>query len=138
MKKHFDKACAQCGLPRARRDRTYCSRLCMGEAFRIIPRTAKQGRGQAQYLFDLGPCEQCAGTDKRRERHHRDGNPLNNAPENIRVLCSTCHHFEHPRVLMLAQCKSCGGEFVPLHHPSRAKFCNECRQTKALPCRRIR
>lgn len=47
------------------------------------------GRKRAQRLYDLGDCERCgaAATD----RHHRDGNTHNNAPENIERLCRSCH-----------------------------------------------
>lgn len=27
--------------------------------------------------------------------HHRDGDPLNNAPENLEWLCRRCHDIEH-------------------------------------------
>lgn len=55
--------------------------------------SAQGGRKRAHALYrTLGPCERC-GLDKpkRRERHHKDGNTLNNAPENISVLCCKCH-----------------------------------------------
>lgn len=44
-------------------------------------------------LYPLRPCDHCGkpGTD----RHHRDRNPCNNAPENVAVLCESCHILEH-------------------------------------------
>jgi len=43
-----------------------------------------------------GPCVKCGaqGTD----RHHKDGNPGNNIPENIEVLCRRCHMIEDGRL----------------------------------------
>jgi hypothetical protein len=37
-----------------------------------------------------GRCEVC-GTDACVEVHHWDGNPRNNAPENLSLLCFNCH-----------------------------------------------
>lgn len=37
----------------------------------------------------IGACERC-GADKT-ERHHKDGNTLNNVSSNIAVLCRRCH-----------------------------------------------
>ena len=39
-------------------------------------------------------CEFC-GDDSNVEIHHIDKNPRNNAPENIKILCSKCHHLWH-------------------------------------------
>ncbi len=59
-------------------------RFCNG------PLTADQsGRRQAQEMFSLEQCERCEKPGY--ERHHKDGNPLNNVRENIEVLCRRCH-----------------------------------------------
>jgi hypothetical protein len=34
-------------------------------------------------------CDRCGKPG--RDRHHRDGNTLNNEPENIECLCRRCH-----------------------------------------------
>lgn len=48
------------------------------------------GRRRAQRLFpETGPCTRCSAPDS--ERHHVDGNTLNNDPSNIEFLCRKCH-----------------------------------------------
>ena len=55
------------------------------------------GRKRALRLYrEIGPCIVC-GAEKS-ERHHRDENPSNNAPDNIAVLCRKCHMQEHARL----------------------------------------
>src|SRR5262245_35697492 len=52
--------------------------------------TAIAGHVRAQKLYPkLGRCERC----RRRatDRHHIDGNPLNNTPMNIKRVCRRCH-----------------------------------------------
>jgi len=49
------------------------------------------GRARARSLFKSpGVCSGC-GKPGRIERHHVDGNTLNNSVENIQFLCSSCH-----------------------------------------------
>lgn len=49
------------------------------------------GRLRARRWFGTHrPCEMCG---KSGENHHKDGNPLNNNPENIQSLCRK-HHME--------------------------------------------
>lgn len=53
----------------------------------------RTGRGRARLLSDCSRCElesigDCAGVI---DVHHVDKNPMNNAPENRKVLCR-CHH----------------------------------------------
>lgn len=59
------------------------------------------GRMRARVAFSLGPCETCGkvGID----RHHKDGNTLNNVPENIKILCRKCHMKEDGRLYKLRQ-----------------------------------
>ena len=54
--------------------------------------TQKAGRTRALRTFRELPlvCQDC-GQPKRLERHHRDGNTLNNAVVNIAFLCRRCH-----------------------------------------------
>lgn len=62
--------------------------------------SAVVGRKRALRLYpNIGPCTEC-GADKT-ERHHKDENPANNAPENIAVLCRKCHLREHARLRRL-------------------------------------
>jgi hypothetical protein len=50
----------------------------------------KSGRTRALRLYPkIGPCTICG--NKKSERHHRDGNTLNNSPFNIAILCRKCH-----------------------------------------------
>lgn len=49
----------------------------------------EQGRSRARKLYDLGICEQCGVPAS--DRHHKDGNTLNNTRSNIAMLCRRCH-----------------------------------------------
>lgn len=51
--------------------------------------TVKAGRSRALRRVASGECEKC-GADKA-ERHHIDGDTLNNTSENISLLCRRCH-----------------------------------------------
>ena len=52
--------------------------------------SVKGGRSRALRLFpEAEPCEECG--NPKGERHHRDGNTANNAPENVAWLCRRCH-----------------------------------------------
>lgn len=51
------------------------------------------GRKRAQKDFPMGKCTLCGADGK--DRHHRDGNSLNNNPENIKILCRKCHMTVH-------------------------------------------
>lgn len=46
---------------------------------------------------NLFKCERCDSVDKDKEqhRHHKDRDRSNNTPENLEVLCPTCHRLEH-------------------------------------------
>jgi len=52
--------------------------------------TINSGRQRAIRMFPHVTCRICGETG---ERHHKDGNPLNNHPSNIDFLC-TWHHQE--------------------------------------------
>jgi 5-methylcytosine-specific restriction endonuclease McrA len=43
---------------------------------------------------DVKHCEFCT-TTKNLTIHHKDGNPTNNQPENLQVLCDYCHKNVH-------------------------------------------
>lgn len=62
------------------------------------PRDA--GHARARYLYPDRPCEKCAA--EKAERHHKDDNTLNNAPDNVQFLCRRCHMLEDGRLAELA------------------------------------
>ena len=41
-------------------------------------------------------CSCCEKYSSKLYAHHVDSNPMNNAPENIEVLCPSCHRDRHP------------------------------------------
>lgn len=86
------------------------------------------GRKAAQRMVPANACAECGSTEKL-ERHHIDQNPMNNAPLNVVVLCSTCHHKQHPRLALVA-CSVCGQIFQP-KRSRRAKLCG------SLSCSKI-
>lgn len=51
--------------------------------------SVRGGRTRALRAFSPQPCEIC-GAGKV-DRHHRDGDTANNAPDNIGFLCRRCH-----------------------------------------------
>lgn len=59
------------------------------------------GHSRAVRRFALadGPCTRCGAAAQ--VRHHRDGNPHNNAPANVELLCRACHmkHHLHPAMV---------------------------------------
>jgi hypothetical protein len=86
--------------------------------------TPKTGRGRALKQYPvLGACVQCG--QPARHRHHVDRNPLNNEPENVQLLCTTCHGLAHR------------GEKKPTRAPKPAQPCITCGQP-ARPMRRGR
>ena len=65
-------------------------------AIRVEDATAQAGRKRARQLYP-GPleCEVCGAPA---ERHHKDGNTLNNAAENVAFLCRKHHINEEDRM----------------------------------------
>jgi 5-methylcytosine-specific restriction endonuclease McrA len=55
-----------------------------------------QGRERALRRKKLGTCERCQQKPAI-DRHHIDRNPFNNAPENLKGLCRSCHMLEEGR-----------------------------------------
>ncbi|MQT39306.1 HNH endonuclease signature motif containing protein, partial [Pseudomonas helleri] len=66
----------------------------MAAAFTKTPMSKTAGRYQAQHLYEATQCEDCGKTGQYLHRHHKDENPTNNLPENIRILCVSCHSKE--------------------------------------------
>jgi hypothetical protein len=96
----------------------------MDDNRREIPKTGIQpqaGRLRAQRWYPMQACECCGAEGK--DRHHRDGNPLNNAPENIAFLCRRCHMKVDGR--MEGFVAAAGGRHLDLHPP---KPCIRCGQ----------
>lgn len=59
------------------------------------------GRKRAQRLFPaLGICTEC-GSKPAVERHHRDGDTENNAPDNVTPVCRRCHMILDGRLAQL-------------------------------------
>lgn len=104
--------CAQCGAKMERkrypnrvleclslfRKRKYCNVACMAAAQEGLMKTATARSGRRQSVKAiLDACEDCGRkrTETRLYVHHRDGNPLNNEPENLRTLCGSCHRLSH-------------------------------------------
>jgi hypothetical protein len=84
----------------------YCSRACFsagqrGEknrTWRGDTATRSAGQFRAQALYPNRPCDRCGAPPDalwRMERHHRDGNRLNNNQANVEVLCIPCHKQTH-------------------------------------------
>lgn len=59
----------------------------------------KSGRTRARRLYMAKACKRCGATaessGKPLHRHHKDGDPLNNAPGNVEILCEGCHVAAH-------------------------------------------
>ncbi len=52
----------------------------------------------AKRLREIHPqCEQC-GNDNYLMVHHKDKDKLNNAEDNLEVLCFDCHKIHHPHL----------------------------------------
>lgn len=61
--------------------------------------TAAHNRCQAMYPDPLGQCEHEGCGREAVDRHHVDGNPKNNARDNVRFLCRGCHQKEDGRAV---------------------------------------
>lgn len=70
-----------------------------------------RGNERCRYLYEQsGPCEVCGEANA--ERHHKDGNPLNNAPGNIAFLCRR-HHMEADGRLAQLSARNSAGKGKP-------------------------
>lgn len=52
------------------------------------------GRARARRRFPAKACVRCGATEQL-HRHHKDGDPRNNALANIEILCQPCHAAAH-------------------------------------------
>jgi thymidylate synthase ThyX len=57
--------------------------------------TPMSGRCRANRLYKAIQCFTCGTTEARLVRHHKDGDTLNNTPDNICILCEPCHKQFH-------------------------------------------
>lgn len=84
--------------------------------FRVKRKTGYFRKGQGEHrdpraitrrLYSIGQCQVETCGKPASDRHHIDGNPQNNAPENISPLCSKHHRHMHTRsvILKAAPCK---------------------------------
>ena len=110
-----DNYCAYCGKKMERKRingrledlgafkrRKYCDRMCMRKAF-VKKDASLQENGQAHqsakkigYLIGNRErvCEIC-GSTRSIDVHHKDHDFHNNSPENLMVLCRSCHMKIH-------------------------------------------
>jgi len=100
--RHPRPPCKGCGRPVKQKPNTYCSVACMLRLKRRIkveadPNSVRPPRLK-NYLLDTRGhrCEVCGitqwmGRAAPLELDHRDGNPLNNQLDNVRLICPNCH-----------------------------------------------
>lgn len=109
-----------------------------------------RGYAEAERLFDLTgqPCADCGGPAQ--ERHHADGDPTHNDPENVALLCRGCHRkrderyrnfaVSYARDRALGACAR-GHAFTPENtywHTSGGYTVRRCRACNALKQREYR
>jgi hypothetical protein len=90
--------------------------------------SAGAGRFRARKKYKLGKCENCG--KEATDRHHRDGNPLNNDPPNVKILCRKCHMLADGRAPNEVIFK-CGHGKVSENiyfYPSGILGCKACRR----------
>lgn len=96
--------------------------------------SANAGRLRAERQYrELGICESC-GRHPAHDRHHKDGNTLNNERSNVALLCRKCHAAAHDRAGQMRArrlaaprkpptiCINCG----VTHTPTRKGRCQRC------------
>ncbi len=86
--------------------------------------TDNAGRAIARWWFPMPDlCERCH-VAKPIDRHHQDGNPQNNAPENVLCVCRRCHQELDGRIEML---RNMAAEKAKVTHCKRGHPLNERR-----------
>jgi len=94
-------------------------------------RTKNAGHREAQRKFKATKCIVC-GSTKNLERHHKDGNPNNNAPSNVAVLCQKHHIKIHQELgdrvsVQPAVCVVCNKKFQPKRTRNSTVCSTACR-----------
>lgn len=87
--------------------RKFCDRHCMASAFdqRHSPEVGwSTAHYHARKMVPAGCCNRCGKPDAS-DVHHKDGNHLNNSPENLERICRSCHNREHKQ---RGSCMICG------------------------------
>lgn len=100
-----------------------------------------EGRQRARTLYkDIGQCRECAAPAV--DRHHRDGDTLNNEPDNVVPLCRSCHMRVDGRSARLTAysrkrqpqppkpCLDCERPYKPLRNGRCASCDNRIRKTR--------
>lgn len=85
------------------------------------------GRARARRAYSLGPCTACG--ERASDRHHVDGDTLNNDPSNVVPLCRRCHMERDGRMASVTRrmrtlsspqppkpCRNCGWLYNPMRH----------------------
>lgn len=71
----------------------------------------------------LDNCEKCDKPLITPQIHHKDTNRNNNEPNNLMVLCRSCHMLEEYKIKHhKLKCKECGKIFY--HNHSTVKWCS--------------
>jgi hypothetical protein len=111
----YTRNCDNCGKQYTGWGRFFCSKKCrtqpkgeMSPSWKGVNITRQAGRERAVKLFPLEPCEIC--NNPKAERHHIDGNPVNNIRTNIMFLCRKHHILIEKRYLHMLKARG----IVPL------------------------
>lgn len=105
------KSCESCKSPLTRKrfngrledrnvflQRRFCGETCSANGALVETPTLSGIRQRAQRAYTRGPvCECCGQTHQQMDRHHKDGDPTNNAPDNLQTLTAPCHARLHWR-----------------------------------------
>lgn len=105
------KTCRYCGQPLERKRindrledravflrRHFCDRACMAANMEGKIKVLNEQNSRRQSAkTNTGICSRCGRlrSATRLYVHHRDRNPLNNAPDNLETLCGRCHRTDH-------------------------------------------
>lgn len=120
--------CLHCGRDYSGTKDASRKKFCDKECYRLYrltqPLTNKStGHYRARAATLATTCSMC-GTKKNLHVHHIDRNVLNDAAENLQVLCAECHRAEHATPPPTSSCAVCGTEFTAKSHRNRNKICS--------------
>lgn len=119
-----DCICAGCGTSyqfeqfeqktSSSRIRQFCSRSCskrgtFNPQWKGNKASVVSGRARARHRYPSVKCESCNQGNRRLDRHHKDGNALNNEPSNIAILCRRCHMIADGRLDVLREQATAAG-----------------------------